>query len=99
MKNKIIAAILAKGYQFPTVPMIGSNGNERLYELERQRNETIKEATEELADVLGYDSGDYYKKTLGEALYSILDNYDTNSSILVCVEFLKRQGIEIKDTE
>ena len=97
--NKIIADILAKGYTFPTVPRIGLKGNEHLYELEAQRNKAVKVATEELAEVLGHESKDYYKKTVGESLFSILDNYESNVSILVCVEYLKRHGIEIKDTE
>ncbi len=99
MANKKIDEILARGYTFPTVPRIGREGNETLYELEDQRNSAVRRATAELADVLGHDEGDFFKKTVGESLFSILDNYDTNIGILVCVEFLKRQGIEIKDTE
>jgi hypothetical protein len=98
MPNNIVEAILKKGYQFPTVPMIGSEYKE-LYKLEDKRNSAVRAATEELAEVLGHESGDYFKKTVGESLYSILDNYESNVSILVCVEYLKRQGIEIKDTE
>ena len=96
--NKKIQDILDKGYSFPTVPFIGrTQDTKKLYDLEEKRNSAIRDSTQELGDYLNHEPTDFYKKTVGESLYSLLDSYDSRASTLVCVEFLKRQGIEIKE--
>lgn len=94
--NDKIQKILDLGYQFPTVPKIGADAK-KLYRLEEKMFETVRESAKEVGNILDHEPTEFYTKTIGESLYAILDHYDTRAATLTCVEFLKRQGIEIKE--
>lgn len=61
-----------------------------LYRLEEERNEAIKAAARELAKVLEHASGEYWTRTMPEALYATLDAYSPSMVRVVCETWLTK---------
>lgn len=75
---------------------------ERLYRAEERRSRAIQDAAHELSAVLGHDiqSGDFWRRTMPQALFDVLESSDSNASIAAAQAYLERHGFVVtKKTE
>lgn len=76
-------------YQKPTGQCIG-DGATKLYKLEQQRNDIIKDCAREQGRILGYDASAFWTHSLPEQLLSVLGAFDRPAAILAAQAFLER---------
>lgn len=63
---------------------------EKLYRLEHLRSEAIRAAANELAVVLGHDGEkDYWKVTMPQALFDVLDSFELAASYQAAKAFVE----------
>lgn len=86
-------------HPIPEIPYI-DNGAEKLYALEDARDKAIMAAAKELAVILGHDKGEYWSKTLPEALANVLESYERASARAAAIGYLRQFGnINIEFTD
>jgi len=84
-------AFEARYYRIPINPFIPRNADtEKLYELERKRDDAFMAATEELQEVLGLDH--FWQEAVPEAFLSMLQGWDHNAAQLAAVIYLQREN-------
>ena len=78
-------------HPIPEIPMIGQVA-EKLYALEHVRSEAIKAAAKEQAIVMQHEDGEFWTRTMPEALASMLESYERAASIAAALGYLRRYG-------
>jgi len=81
---------MTKTYTKPSGAMIRARDQRRLYSLENKRDQAFEASSRHLGEVMGHDSGDYWTRTLPEALYTVLDAYDREAVKLAVLLWLER---------
>lgn len=88
----------ALGYKWPTGGKIRMNSHtQKLYELEERASAAFKAAGVELGRVLEHAGGDFYTKTLPEALLTVLMQWDNHASYYAArayVEWYEKEEAE-----
>jgi hypothetical protein len=78
-------------YRKPTGIYIPRNEDtERLYELERKRNDAFQAAAEELQKVCSFEH--FWQEAVPEAMLNILEGWDHNAAILGAIAYLEKQN-------
>ena len=84
-------------YHLPTGQFIRRHQEtEKLYKLESQVTKAIQESAKELATIMGHSKEELYKRTIPEALHSVLDSFDGIASEAAAMAFLIHRGYKVK---
>jgi hypothetical protein len=95
--HMINSSTVRKQYRKPVNPFIGrGEDTEALYKREDKRDEAFKLAAESLGRVLGFTERQFWTHTLPEALFGMLDHWDSMASEQACIAFLERRGFTIQ---
>lgn len=62
---------------------------ERLYRLEEQRRDLMRQVAEEYARLLGYPEAEFYTRTIPEVLMGVLDQYAPSTSVPAAKRYLE----------
>jgi hypothetical protein len=91
--------ILKEGYRVPGVIHISGRDAGKLYQLEDERNNAIKEVGRELQKYLKQnhedDFSDLWKHVMPQAIYDIFDSFDQKAVFLACIAFMENIGFKI----
>lgn len=71
------------------------DGADKLYRLERSRNEIIKEAAKEHGKILGFDSDQFWTHSLPEQIAATLESFDKQASEIAAIAWLERRGYTV----
>jgi hypothetical protein len=88
MNKKVYSVIPAMiGYDIDT---------RKLYKLEQERNDKIKECINEWLKIMKYDEKKFWTIGLPSELYSLLGSWDTEASIEAAKQFLATKGYKVE---
>ena len=82
-----------KEYRYPTLIRIGKE-EKKLYDAEEKLHKAMIDATEALQKAYqrrGNPIEDFYKEALPQALFDLLDRFETGASVTACLAFLAMQ--------
>lgn len=83
-------SVEVKRYTRPRIIMIGrSRETESLYTAERRRNDAVQAAAKKLAAVLGHAPGEYWTRTIPQALFDTLESFQREAAYLAAREFVR----------
>ncbi len=80
-------------YEVPTMVMIEHDGNEQLYELEKEAHTALRVVAKELQRVMELEH--FYQQALPFALLTQLESWDTQASIAAATGYLKEKGYTV----
>jgi len=73
----------------PTIMMIGRGPDtEKLYKLERQRQDIIGRCAKEWAEVMEVPESEFWKRSLPQQLFDILESWERASAVAAAEAFL-----------
>lgn len=88
MKTRTSAVV---EFRMPHATRIGS-GAKQLYKLEEQLRELIHKIAEERGKYLEMENPDFFRESLPQVLFDIMDGYQDESVELACIASLERLG-------
>jgi hypothetical protein len=88
-------------YTAPLPYFVSGDGGdgEKLYDLERKRNDIIRECAKRWAKIAEVSEKNFWTQSLPQALHDLLEAWDTAASIIAAESFLKRHGWKIERPE
>lgn len=86
-------------YTIPAVPAIGDGpASQKLYRLEHKTCELVKNIAHELSEILGHSDGQFWDRSLPEALAGILASFERGGAIAAAIGFLRYEGLDVQPT-
>lgn len=76
----------------------GGDG-EKLYDLERKRNDIIRDCAKRWAKIAGVEDKEFWVQSLPQALHDLLEAWDTPAAVIAAESFLKRYGWKVERPE
>lgn len=71
----------------------------RLYELEEKRSNILRECAQEWSKAVGVSKKDFWTRSLPQAIFDMLHNYEVGTAIVACEAFLTQMGWKIERPE